>query len=85
MAYISIDNAMLHFDELINSLETRQENEIIVTRNNTPIASLTLVRKSSDRSKLFGCAKGILKNHDLDLDEFNSLNEEIAKEFEGNS
>jgi len=82
MTQVNMLEAKTQLTRLIKELETKQEDEIIIARDGTPIASLKLIKRNTDRRKLFGCAKGILK-HDLDLDEFNSLNEEIAREFEG--
>lgn len=83
MTQVNMLEAKTQLTKLIKTLETKQEDEIIIARDGKPIASIKLINNKNDRSKLFGCGKGIIKHHDLDLDEFNSLNEEIAREFEG--
>ena len=54
---------------------------MIIARGGKPIASIRLIDKKHDREKLFGWAKEIMG--DLSLDDFNSMNEDIEKEFYG--
>lgn len=80
MTQVNMLDAKTNLTKLIKQLETKQEDEIIIARDGKAIASLKAI--SSNRNNLFGCAKGIL-NNSLDLDEFNSLNQEIANDFIG--
>ncbi len=61
-------------------LENNEEDEIIICKNNTPVATLCLVPQV-DVSARIGIAKG--KIFIPDLDEFNSVDSEITSEFLG--
>ena len=71
--------AKTNFSKLIRLLENKEEDEIIVARDNKPVAKIVLYKKP--QSKRIGVAKGFFGH--VDLEEFNSLNEEIAKDFYG--
>ena len=79
MTQVNMLEAKTNFSKLIRLLENKEEDEIIIARDNKPVARIVLCEKS--QNKRIGVAKGFFG--DLDLDEFNSMNEEIAKEFYG--
>ena len=53
-------------------------HEILIARNGQPVAKIVKFEKQTGR---IGTASR--KHRSLDLDEFNAMNEEIAKEFYG--
>lgn len=63
--------------EAIKLLENKEEDEIIIARDNKPVAKITLYE--NDPSKRIGIAKEYFSH--VDLDEFNFLNDEIAEDF----
>lgn len=63
--------------EAIKLLENKEEDEFIIERDNKPVAKIVLYE--NDPSKRIGIAKGYFSH--VDLDEFNSLNDEIAEDF----
>ena len=79
MTQVNMLEAKTNFSKLIRLLENKEEDEIIIARDNQPVAKIVLYEKPQNRR--IGVAKGLFG--DLDLDEFNSMNEEIAKEFYG--
>ena len=79
MIKVNMLEAKTNFSKLIRLLENKEEDEIIVCRDNVPVAKI--VRYEKPQSKRIGVAKG--KHRSISLEEFNSLNEEIAKEFYG--
>ncbi|MBO4358373.1 MAG: hypothetical protein IKX97_05860 [Erysipelotrichaceae bacterium] len=80
MTQVNMLEAKTHFSKLIRLLETKEEDEIIIARDNSPVAKIVLYVKP-ETSKRIGVAKG--KHRPIDLETFNSLNDEIAKEFYG--
>lgn len=79
MVKVNMLEAKTNFSKLIRLLENKEEDEIIVARDNKPVAKIVLYEKP--QSKRIGVAKGFFGH--VDLEEFNSLNEEIAKDFYG--
>lgn len=79
MIKVNMLEAKTNFSKLIRLLENKEEDEIIVCRDNVPVAKI--IRFEKPQSKRIGVAKG--KHRHISLEEFNSLNEEIAKEFYG--
>lgn len=79
MIKVNMLEAKTNFSKLIRLLENKEEDEIIVCRDNVHVAKI--VRYEKSQSKRIGVAEG--KHRSISLEEFNSLNEEIAKEFYG--
>ena len=77
MIQISIYEAEKKFEQLIELLEEKKEDSIILTRNEKPVACIELVNQR-DTSKRIGVAKGKL----FISEEFYKLDSEIEKLFE---
>lgn len=77
MIQISIYEAEKKFEQLIEMLEEKKEDSIILTRNDQPVACIELVNQR-DTSKRIGVAKGKL----IISEEFYELDSEIEKRFE---
>ena len=80
MCKVNVLEAKTNFSKLIALLESKEEDEVIICKNNNPVATLKLIPKV-DVSKRIGIAKG--KITVPDLEEFNSMDEEIAQMFYG--
>ena len=76
MLEVSISKARTNFSKLINLLETKTEDVIIVTKYGTKLFRITLINQPSKR---IGIAKGLYNS--VDLEEFDSVNEEIWKDY----
>ena len=79
MMQVNMLDAKTNFSKLIRILEQKEEDEIIIARDNKPIAKLILFDMENNRR--IGVAKG--KHKALDIDLFNQLDKEIAEEFYG--
>ncbi len=79
MMKVNMLEAKTNLTKLVKLLESKEEDEILICRNNEPVARI--LRYERPKNKRIGIAKG--KHKPLDLKEFNSMNEEIAKEFYG--
>ncbi|MBR5341645.1 MAG: type II toxin-antitoxin system Phd/YefM family antitoxin [Erysipelotrichaceae bacterium] len=79
MTQVNMLEAKTNLTKLIKLLETKQEDEILIARNGEPVAKITKYEKPIN--KRIGIAAG--KHKPLDLDLFNSLNDEITTEFYG--
>ncbi len=79
MIQVNMLEAKTNLTKLVKLLETKQEDEVLICRNGLPVAKIIKFEKQA--GKRIGIAKG--KHKPLDLDEFNSMNEEIEKEFYG--
>lgn len=75
MCSVNILEAKTNFSKLIQKLETRQEDEIIVCRNGDEVVKITLIDK--DVSKRIGSASGMF----VCPDSIDDSNEEIAAMF----
>ena len=80
MCKVNVLEAKTNFSKLLFMLENNEEDEIIICKNNNPVATLCLVPKV-DISSRIGIAKG--KIFIPDLDEFNSVDSEITSSFLG--
>ena len=72
MTQVNIFDAKTNLSKLIQLLETKQEDEIIIARNGKPIAKLTYYNKPLRRTGKFN---GQYKS--LTQEEFDSVNKEI--------
>ena len=79
MTIVNMLEAKTNLTKLIKLLENKEEDEIIIARNNIPVAKLVFYEKQVN--KRIGLTEGKYKS--LRLQDFNSLNEEIEKEFYG--
>ena len=79
MCKVNVLEAKTNFSKLLSMLEN-EEDEIIICKNNNPVATLCLVPQV-DVNKRIGIAKG--KIFIPDLDEFNSVDSEITSSFLG--
>ena len=78
MTQVNVLEAKNNLSRLLHKLESGEENQIIISRNGTPIAQMTLLPKSEKKS-IIGVAKG-----DFSWPEdFNYLDDEIADMFYG--
>lgn len=80
MCKVNVLEAKTNFSKLLFMLENKEEDEIIICKNNNPVATLCLVPQV-DVNKRIGIAKN--KISVLDLDEFNSVDSEITSSFLG--
>ena len=76
MCKVNVLEAKTSFSKLLSMLENKEEDEIIICKNNNPVAKLSLVPKV-DVSARIGIAKGKLSYPD----DFNEMDEEIAQMF----
>ena len=79
MTIVNMLEAKTNLTKLIKLLENKEEDEIIIARNNIPVAKLVFYEKQVN--KRIGLTEGKYKS--ISLQDFNSLNEEIEKEFYG--
>lgn len=79
MTIVNMLEAKTNLTKLIKLLENKEEDEIIIARNNIPVAKLVFYEKQVN--KRIGLTEGKYKS--ISLHDFNSLNEEIEKEFYG--
>ena len=77
MKQINISEAEKQFYKLIKMLETKEEDEVIITRNGEPVAKIVLFEENSD--KRIGISKG--KYSPLNMDVFYSLDTEILDDL----
>ena len=78
MCRMNVLEAKTNFSKLLSLLENREEDEIIICRNNKEVARITLIPRV-DVSKRIGIAKGLL----VYPDDINEMDDEIAEMFEG--
>ena len=78
MCKMNVLEAKTNFSKLLAMLENREEDEIIICKNNKEIAKITLIPQV-DVSKRIGIAKGLFTVPD----DINEMNDEIAAMFEG--
>ena len=76
MCQVNILEAKTNFSKLLMMLELKQESEVIICKNNKPVAKLVPMEKVNV-SKRLGIAKGKLK-YPINI---NDGDEEIAKMF----
>lgn len=77
MCQMNVLEAKTNFSKILMMLETKQEDEVIICKNNKPVAKITWMPEI-DRSKCLGIAKGKLKYPD----NINDGDDEIAQMFE---
>jgi antitoxin (DNA-binding transcriptional repressor) of toxin-antitoxin stability system len=75
---MNVLEAKTNFSKLLAMLENREEDEIIICKNNKEIAKITLIPQV-DVSKRIGIAKGLFTVPD----DINEMDDEIAAMFEG--
>ena len=78
MCKMNVLEAKTNFSKLLAMLENREEDEIIICKNNKEIAKITLIPQV-DVSKRIGIAKGLFTVPD----DINEMDDEIAAMFEG--
>ena len=79
MQQMNIYEAKTDFSKIIKKLETREEDIIYIARNGIRIAKITLVDQTYKKPQRIGIAKGKISVPD----NFDELNEDIAKLFYG--
>lgn len=79
MCEMNVLEAKTNFSKILFMLETKQEEEVIICKNNKPVAKVTWLPEF-DRSMCLGIAKGKLR-YPKDI---NEGDEEIAKLFYSN-
>jgi antitoxin (DNA-binding transcriptional repressor) of toxin-antitoxin stability system len=75
---MNVLEAKTNFSKLLAMLENREEDEIIICKNNKEIAKITLIPQV-DVSKRIGIAKGLFTVPD----DINEMDDEITAMFEG--
>ena len=70
-------DAKTHFSRYVALVESGAEDQVIVARNNVPVAKIVPFDAPADTSRRFGVARGAFAVPD-DID---ALNDEIAAEF----
>jgi prevent-host-death family protein len=78
MSQVNMLEAKTHLSRLVEAVESGAEKEIIIARNGKPAARLVPVEEKPKKVRL-GLARG--KYPPISLEEFNALDEEIAKLF----
>lgn len=78
MCKMNVLEAKTNFSKLLAMLENREEDEIIICKNNKEIAKIILIPQV-DVSKRIGIAKGLFTVPD----DINEMDDEIAAMFEG--
>ena len=68
---VNIYEAKTNFSKLIQALEDKVEDEVIISRKGKPIAKIVLINKNI--SKRIGIAKNEMKGFDLSLEAFDSI------------
>lgn len=81
MPFVDIQDAQHKLAELMDALESGHETEIIISRNGKPVARLLAATADGDTSKRLGIVEG--KYADFTLEEFNAMDDEIARLFYG--
>ncbi|MCF3642366.1 type II toxin-antitoxin system prevent-host-death family antitoxin [Rhizobium sp. TRM95111] len=80
MSTVNMLDAKTQLSKLVSAVESGEEKEIIIARNGKPAAKLVPLTTKGNSVRL-GLADG--KYPSMSLEEFDSMNEEIAKMFEG--
>lgn len=81
MRTVNMHEAKTRLSELVGSVETGAETEIVIARNGKPAARLVpLAEPRVDVSKRLGLAEG--KFGEFDYEAFQALDEEIWKGFD---
>lgn len=75
MKLYSYEEAEKDFSKIVESLENKEEDEVLICENDKPILKVELIK--NDRSKLLGVAKGEFEIPE-DFD-----NIDISEDFEG--
>lgn len=78
MCKVNVLEAKTNLSKLLMLLETKQEDEVIICKNNNPMAVIKLIPQV-DVSKRIGIAKGKI----VYPDDINEMDDEIAKMFYG--
>jgi prevent-host-death family protein len=78
MSKVNMLEAKTHLSRLVDAVESGAEKEIIIARNGKPAAKLVPVEEKRKKVRL-GLARG--KYPSMSLEEFNGLDEQIAKLF----
>ena len=76
MTEFNMYEAKTNLSKISRLLEEKKEDFVIISRNGKPLLKVTLYEEQ-DRSKLFGCAKGMFEIPE-DFDEI-----DLSKDFEG--
>ena len=70
--------AKTELSRLVRLLETREEDVVIIARNNVPVVKMTLIDFPVETSKRIGIAEGL-----FDVpDDFDAWDDEVAELFE---
>ena len=77
MTYVGVLEAKNNLSKLIKMLELEQEERVVITRNNRPVAQITLI--GDEGAPRIGAARGeVLYREGWDS---TSMNEEVAAMF----
>jgi prevent-host-death family protein len=78
MSVVNMLEAKTHLSRLVDAVESGAEKEVVIARNGKPAARLVPVEDTQKKIRL-GLARG--KYPSMSLEEFNALDEDIAKLF----
>ena len=81
MSQVNMLEAKTNLSRLVDAVESGAEKEIIIARNGKPAARLVPMEEKPKTKLRLGLARG--KYPSMSLEEFNALDEEIAKMFSG--
>lgn len=78
MVQANMLEAKTELSRLVRLLETREEDVVIIARNNVPVVKMTLIDFPVETSKRIGIAEGL-----FDVpDDFDAWDDEVAELFE---
>jgi prevent-host-death family protein len=81
MSTVNMLEAKTQLSKLVEAVESGAEEEIIIARNGKPAARLVPIKAKAEVKKRLGIAEG--RYADFSLEEFNAMDEEIARMFYG--
>jgi prevent-host-death family protein len=81
MTTVNMLEAKTQLSRLVEAVESGAEQEVIIARNGKPAAKLVPIVAKVDASKRLGLLDG--KFPDMSLEDFNSMDDEIARMFYG--
>lgn len=83
MSTVNMLEAKTNLSKLVEAVESGAEEEVIIARNGKPAARLVPIDAKVSAPRRLGLAQG--KYADFSLEEFNAMDDEIARMFSGES
>jgi prevent-host-death family protein len=81
MRVVNMLDAKTNLSKLVDAVESGSESEVIIARNGRPAARLVPVSEKPAGTRRLGLLEG--KYPPMSLEDFNALDEEIARLFYG--